>query len=83
MQSTAIISLAAITATPSATETALARRDELVLAAAGLKLVTTPEHAQIAGEHLNLRSGFGLEATGWADGGLRRLEVGTAWAFLR
>lgn len=49
---TAIISLAAITATPAATETALARRDELVLAAAGLKLVTTADHAQIAGEHL-------------------------------
>lgn len=52
MSDTALIALASITATPSATEQALARRDELVLEAAGLKLVTTPEHAQLAGDHL-------------------------------
>jgi hypothetical protein len=52
MQSTAIITLNALPSAPTATEQALARRDELVLAAAGLKLVTTPESAQIAGDHL-------------------------------
>lgn len=52
MSDTVLIALAAIAATPSATEQALALRDELVLEAAGLKLVTTPEHAQLAGDHL-------------------------------
>jgi hypothetical protein len=52
MQSTAIITLNALPSAPTATEQALARRDELVLAAAGLKRVTTPESAQIAGDHL-------------------------------
>lgn len=51
------IALIALPIVPSAdaitaTEAALARRDELVLAAGGLKVVTTAEHAHLAGEHL-------------------------------